>query len=577
MKPFKPISELREAILEQKPFFKKAALLSFFCNLLVLAPTVYMLEVYDRVVNSRNINTLFMLTLLVLGFYILMEVLEWGRSQILSGAGRAFDHKLRERIFNATFAANLHRMPGGTSQSMGDLRTLREFMPSSAVTSAMDAPVSLVFLLIVYAINPILGLVAIFAALLQLFLTYLTEKNTQAPLVAANRESIAAQNYANGVLRNAQVIEAMGMLRGIEQRWMKNQQRFLNFQAEASGHAGANSALSKMLQTTLSSALLGLAAWLSLRGELNGGQGMMIVAWVLGPRALTPLVQVVSAWKSVVNARDAYQRLEKLLESVPKRPEGMPLPAPAGNLSVESVAASAPGSNLPILMGVSFGVPAGKMLTIVGPSGSGKSTLARLLVGVWPARSGNVRLDGADIFPWNKDELGPNIGYLPQGVELFDGSIAENIARFGEVVQAKVEEAAKAVGIHELILSLPDGYKTLIGDDGCFLSGGQRQRVGLARAIYGNPKFVVLDEPNSSLDEVSENMLVNSLLVLKARGTTLVVITHRPGILAATDLMLILVNGQVHMSGPRDDVLAAMNKATQAASQAAALPASATA
>ncbi|SBT08356.1 Alkaline protease secretion ATP-binding protein AprD [Candidatus Accumulibacter aalborgensis] len=568
MNPAETRSELREAIRELKPFFMKAALFSVFCTLLILAPTGYMLEVYDRVINSRSSYTLLMLTLLVLWFYIIMELLEWARAGVMHQAGLALDRKLRERVFNAIFEANLRRIPGGTSQGLNDLRTIRDFLATPALMALMDAPVSLLFLILIYLINPLLGWISVLAAVIQIFLTYLTEKNTQPPLVAAQREAIAAQNYANGSLRNAQVIEAMGMLRSIHQRWMKKQHNFLRLQAEASDHAGGNASLSKMLQTTLSAALLGTGAWLSLKGELAGGSGMMIVAWVLGPRVLAPLVQVVSLWKNVVNARDAYHRLDKLLQGLPERQEGMPLPPPKGNLSVEALIASAPGSPVAILRGVSFAVPAGCIMAIVGPSASGKSTLARLLVGIWPSASGKVRLDGVDIYPWNKAELGPHIGYLPQDIELFDGSLAENIARFGEVDSAKVEAAARAVGVHDAIIALPEGYESLIGDDGCFLSGGQRQRVGLARALYGRPEFIVLDEPNSSLDEAGEVALVNTLLALRAQGSTLIVITHRISVLAAADLMLVLREGQVQIAGPRDEVLAALNKAAAQAATA---------
>jgi ATP-binding cassette subfamily C exporter for protease/lipase len=561
MHPAETRSELREAILELKPFFTKAALFSIFCTLLILAPTGYMLEVYDRVINSRSLSTLLLLTLLVLWFYAVMELLEWARGGVMHQAGLALDRKLRDRVFNAIFEANLRRIPGGTSQALNDLRTVRDFLTTPALMALMDAPVSLLFLILIYLINPLLGWIAVLAAILQVFLTYLTEKRTQPPLVAAQKEAIAAQNYANSSLRNAQVIEAMGMLRSIHQRWMKKQHGFLRLQAEASDHAGGNAALSKMLQITLSAALLGTGAWLSLKGELAGGGGMMIVAWVLGPRVLAPLVQVVSLWKNVVNARDAYQRLDQLLRALPDLPEGMSLPPPKGNLTVEGLIAAAPGSQVAILQGVSFAVPAGHILAIVGPSAAGKSTLARLMVGIWPAAKGKVRLDGVDVYPWNKAELGPHVGYLPQGVELFDGSLAENIARFGEVDMVQVEAAARAVGVHDMILALPDGYETLIGDDGCFLSGGQRQRVGLARAIYGSPAVVVLDEPNSSLDEAGEVALVNTLLALKARGTTVVVITHRTSVLAAADLMLVLRDGQVQMAGPRDEVLAALSEA----------------
>lgn len=568
MNPAETHSELREAIFELKPFFKKAALFSVVCTLLVLAPTGYMLEVYDRVIQSRSSHTLLMLTLLVLWFYVVMEWLEWARGGVLYQAGLSLDRNLRERVFNAIFDANLRRIPGGTNQALNDLRTVRDFLVAPALTALMDAPVSLLFLILIYFVNPLLCWITVAAALLQIFLTYLTERNTQPPLVAAQRDAIMAQNYANSTLRNAQVIEAMGMLRSIHQRWMVKQRSFLSLQAKASDYAGGNAALSKMLQTTLASALLGIGAWLALQGELAGGSGMMLVAWILGPRVLAPLVQVVTLWKSVVSARDAFGRLDGLLRALPVRPVGMPLPTPKGNLSVEGLIASAPGSQVAILRGVSFSVPAGQFLAIVGPSASGKSTLARLMVGIWPAASGTVRLDGADVYPWNKAELGPHVGYLPQGVELFGGSLAENIARFGEVDMAKVEEATRAVGVHDMILALPDGYDTLIGDDGCFLSGGQRQRVGLARALYGNPQLIVLDEPNSSLDEAGEAALVDTLLALKAGGdTTIIVITHRTSVLAAADLMLVLRGGSVQMTGPRDEVLKELNKA---ASQAAA-------
>jgi ATP-binding cassette, subfamily C, bacterial exporter for protease/lipase len=558
-------SELLETVVSLKLYFKRAAFFSLFTNLLVLAPTVYMLEVYGRVINSSNNNTLLMLTLLVVGLYVILEVLEWVRTSIMVEAGLALDGKLRERLFNLIFEANLRHIPGGTTQVLNDLRTIREFLPSPALMALADAPVATLLLVLIYLINPLLGWIAVFASLLQLLLTWLTEKNTHPPLVAANREAIAAQNYASNTLRNAQVIESMGMLRYIHKRWMDKQHRILRLQADASDHAGVNAALSKMLQTTLSSALLGLGAWLSVQGELAGGSGMMIVAWILGPRAVAPMVQAVTQWKSVVNARDAFHRLEKLMELVPPPQPGMSLPPPKGSLTVEGVVAAAPASPLAIIRGVSFSVPAGNILAIVGPSASGKTTLARLMVGVWPTASGKVRLDGADIHPWNKEELGPHIGYLPQDIELFDGTLAENIARFSTVDMEKVHAAARAVGVHEAILALPDGYDTEIGDEGNFLSGGQRQRIGLARAIYGNPSFVVLDEPNSSLDEAGDAALLQMLLDLKAQGTTIVVITHRSSILAAVDLLLLLHDGSVKLFGPRDEVLNTMKKAREQA------------
>jgi len=566
-------SPLREAVDSLKPLIKQVAWFGVIINLLSLAPTLYMLEVYERVVNSRNVTTLLMLTLLVLCMYLLMEFLEWIRGQMLHSGALKLEARLGERIFNAVFEANIRKIEGA-SQALNDMRTLREFLPSSATTALMDAPMALIFLVLIYLISPTLAIFALVMAVAQVFVAYLTEKTTTPPLTEANRSATAAQNYANSSLRNAQVIESMGMLDNIQQRWMEKQRRFLHMQAVASDHAGGKSAVSKALQNIATSGLLGLSCWLLLQGELAGGGAMLIIPGILGGKLLQPLVQITAQWKLVVNARDAYQRLDGLLQQIPERQPGMSLPPPQGALSVEGVIAGAPGSQAAILRGVSFALPAGKALVVVGPSAAGKSTLARLLVGIWPAMNGKVRLDGIDIYPWNKAELGPHIGYLPQGIELFDGTLAENIARFGDVDMAQVEAAARAVGLHDTILALPAGYDSRIGDDGCFLSGGQRQRVGLARAIYGNPRFIVLDEPNSSLDEEGEKALIQTLNSLKQLGITLVVITHRTSILPVADAMLILRDGQVAAYGPRDEVLAALAKAQQAApAQVAAPPA----
>jgi ATP-binding cassette subfamily C exporter for protease/lipase len=315
--------------------------------------------------------------------------------------------------------------------------------------------------------------------------------------------------------------------------------------------------------------LLGLGAWLLLRNQLNGGEAYMIIGSILGGRVLAPLVQIVSQWQTVVNVRDAYSRLDNMLSMVALRPESMALPAPLGHLQVDGLVAGAPGIPVPILKGISFGLQPGDVLAVVGPSASGKTTLARLLVGLWPAINGKVRLDGVDVFTWDKLELGPHIGYLPQGVELFDGSMAENIARFGELDQAKVEAAARAIGLHDFILSLPQGYDSPVGREGTMLSGGQRQRVGLARAFYGNPAFIVLDEPNSSLDEQGDADLASAITQLKAKGSTFIVMTHRTSVLSVADKMLVLRDGQLQMFGPRDEVLKALSEAVAKARQGA--------
>jgi ATP-binding cassette, subfamily C, bacterial exporter for protease/lipase len=561
-------SELYEALFELAPYFKRAALFSIVASLLVLAPSFYMLEVYDRVVNSRNHLTLVMLTVAVVGAFVVMEVLEWARSEILNEAGLAFDRKLGARVFDAIFTANLKRMPGGNTQPMNDFRIMREFFASPVVSAVMEAPAAIVFLIIIFFVNPILGWVSIVFAVVQVGVGWANERSTQPPLIAANRASFAAQQYADSTLRNAQVIESMGMLKDIHRRWMEKQREFLGLQALASERAGGYQAIMKFLQLVMSSLLLGLGAWLLLHNVLNGGGGMMIVASILGGRVLAPLVQIVANWRGVINFREAWARVESLLKAVPPKAQAMPLPEPKGFLQVESLVAGAPGSPVPILRGVNFALQPGEVLAVIGPSASGKTTLARLLTGLWPAASGKVRLDGADVHTWDKSELGPHVGYLPQGVELFDGTLAENIARFGETESLKVEAAAKAVGLHDYIMELPQGYDSPVGREGAMLSGGQRQRVGLARAIYGDPAFVVLDEPNSSLDEAGDAALASAIMQLKSRGTTFVVMTHRTSVLAVVDKLLVLRDGQMQAFGPRDEVLAAMAKAAQQAQQA---------
>ncbi|MBU3709287.1 MAG: type I secretion system permease/ATPase [Burkholderiaceae bacterium] len=572
VKPTAGTTELSQLIWRFLPLYKRAALFSFVNSMLVLAPTIFMLEVYDRVVNSRSSTTLVMLIIWVLGTYLIMEWLDVVRGKLMYQASEQFDVSLRKRLFNASFDANLKNPNSGTLQVFNDLRTLRDFIASPAVTAIMDAPASILYLFIIFFISPWLGIIALIGAVVQVALGVQTERKTLPALTEANKAAISAQNYASGVLRNAQVVNAMGMTGHIHQRWMKRQRLFLAKQAEASDTAGINSASAKLIQMLQSSLILGLSCWLTVKGMLLGGGGMMIVASTLGGRVLAPLAQLILQWRLVVNARDSYRRMENFLNALPERQYGMSLPAPEGYLNVEQVTAGAPGSPYPIIRGVNFSVAPGETVAMIGPSAAGKTTLARLLMGIWPSMSGKVRLDGNDMYAWNKAELGPYLGYLPQDVELFDGSIAENIARFGDVDMDQVREAARQVGLDSMIEALPDSYDTLLGEDGARLSGGQRQRVALARAIYGWPKFVLLDEPNSSLDEAGEKSLLETLLELKRRGSTTIIITHRTSVLPAADKILILRDGQLAGFGPRDEVLAALNKARQQQLAASGVP-----
>lgn len=561
--------ELRAALVQLRPFFTRAGWFSLFASVLVLAPSGYMLEVYSRVVDSRSYGTLFWLTVVVLGAYALMELLEWARAEVMRAAAQRFDALLSTRVFDAVFAAKLRNVPGGTAQPLQDFAKLRDFLFSPALLAIMEAPVAILMAVLLFLISPWLGWSAVVFGIAQTLVALWNERRTKQPLMQANQKAFQAQQYADGTLRNAEVIAAMGMLRATHQRWVEKQREFLNLQAQASESAGGFQALGKLLQTTLSSLLLGLACWLLLNNELHGGGGMMIVGSILGGRMLAPLLQVVAQWQAVIGVRESWHRLEALLAAVPKDPENMALPAPRGVLQVEQLMAGAPGSPGVIVRGVAFALQPGEVLAVVGPSASGKSTLARLLVGLWPAASGKVRLDGVDIFSWDKAELGPHVGYLPQGVELLEGTLAQNIARFGEVDMHKVRAAAQAVGVDALIESLPQGYETVVGPGGVRLSGGQRQRIGLARALYGAPTLIVLDEPNSNLDDEGDAALARAIAQASARGATVVVITHRTSVLGVAHKMLLIRDGVQQAFGPRDEVLAALQQAAVAPRQAA--------
>jgi ATP-binding cassette subfamily C exporter for protease/lipase len=560
MKPQAPPSELTLAFAPLNPVILKAIGFSTLISLLALMPTVYMLEVYDRVVNSRSGMTLLMLTVLIVLAYAVMELLEKVRGSLMRAAGVQVDEALSKRIYDAMFQGFLKRQVGGSMQVLNDLKVVREFLANPALMAILEAPVALVALALIFAISPVLGWASVVGAIAQIGVAFMNERATRKPLNEANRSAMGAQQFADASLRNAHVMESMGMLDAVHGRWQKRQQEFIDYQATASEGGGLWTAMSKAVQQVISSLLLGLGAWLLLNNMLNGGASMMIVGSVLGGRVLAPLSQLVAQWNSVVTVRAAWSRLEMLLAQVPAKPESMALPAPKGFLTIESLMAGAPGQQVPIVRGVQFALNPGEVLAVVGPSASGKTTLARLLVGLWPAMVGKVRLDGADIHTWDKTELGPYLGYLPQGVELLEGSLAENIARFGDVDMAQVEAAAKLVGVHELIMSLPEGYNSPVGRDGAMLSGGQRQRVGLARALYGKPVFVVLDEPNSSLDEAGDAALANAIAALKQMGTTFVVMTHRTSVLGVADKMLIMRDGAQQAFGPRDEVLAALQQ-----------------
>lgn len=546
---------------------RRVVLFSVFINILILSPSWYMLEVYDRVINSQNFSTLLMLTILVLVLYVILEFLEWVRSSILQEAGHKVDESLREQIFTHIFKAKLNQLPGGSNQPLVDLKTIQNAMTSPAILALIDVPFAIFALVFIFSIHSSLGWFAVGGASILGLIAWVNERSVYPPLAEANQHAMAAQNYFSSAIHNAQVIKSMGMLGRINRIWSKKYHEFLKQQALASDSAGINAALSKFTQTMQGSLILGFACWLVLQGEISMQGADMIVASILGGRMLAPLVQLIAHWRVIVNAREAIVRLDIFLQSLPKIQEKMRLPAPKGELRIEGLVACPPNSSTPILRGVSFSLAAGQSLAIIGPSASGKTTLARLITGIWPATNGKVRLDGADIYGWDKSELGPYVGYLPQNAELFEGSLAENIARFAFIDMNKVKEAAQIVGLQDLVDVLDQGYDAELGEDGAFLSGGQRQRVALARAIYGSPKFVVLDEPNASLDKAGDEALLRAIATLKEQGTTLIIITHRPSLLAQMDNVMVLMEGQVKLYGPRHEVIDTLNQQAKAATR----------
>ncbi|MGZ8289737.1 MAG: type I secretion system permease/ATPase [Telluria sp.] len=562
-----PKNEIEQALLTFKSTFWTVGTFSAITNLLALVPSLYMLQVYDRVLASQNELTLVMLTVLMLGAYLLMGGLELIRSFVLVRVGARFDMQLNKRVYTAAFEQNLKQAGANAGQALSDLTNVRQFLTGNALFAFFDAPWFPIYLVVIFFFEPSLGFFALGGTALLVALAYINERVTRKPLAEANSMAIAANTLATNNLRNAEVIESMGMLPNLIGRWFKMHGKFLHLQAEASEKAGTISAATKFVQMSLQSLVLGYGALLAIEGKIS--PGMMIAASILVGRALQPVQQVIGVWKTFSSTRSAYERLVTLLEANPAREAGMPLPKPSGALSVEGVTAAPPGVKAPVIKNVSFAIAPGDVLGVIGPSGSGKSTLARLLVGVWPAMVGKVRLDGADIYKWNKGELGPSIGYLPQDIELFGGTISENIARFGEVDSEKVVLAAKRAGVHEMILHLPEGYDTKLGDGGAGLSGGQKQRLGLARAMYGDPSVIVLDEPNSNLDDAGEAALVQAVRDLRERGKTIILITHRTSAISVTSKLLLMREGSVHMFGPTEKVLAALNESNQKQLQAA--------
>lgn len=557
------VSELKKSLLSAKKSFIMVGLFSMFINILMLVPPLYMLQLYDRVLGSRSQDTLIMLTLIVVVLFITMGLLEVVRSRVLVRVGNKLDSMLSQRIFDSLF--ELERKAPGRSSSMplNDLTQVRQFMTGNGLFAFFDAPWMPIYIIVLFIFHPAFGFFAIFAAIVLVGITIANEYSTKDKLAEANNLSRASTIYVDSNIRNAEVVNAMGMRNNISKVWADKYYGFLNAQNIASDSAGVWSNLSKSLRVMFQSLILGLGAYLAINMEVT--PGMMIAASIIMGRALAPLDLIIGSWKGFSSARSSYERIEGLLNDFPKDKEYMKLPAPKGEITLENVVVIPPSGTVPSLKGISMKIEKGDVVGIIGPSAAGKSSLARVMLGLWPLSNGVARIDKADISQWDREDLGQYVGYLPQDIELFEGTVSQNIARFGEVEPEKVVEAASKAGVHEMILKLNEGYDTKIGPGGASLSGGQRQRIGLARALYNNPVFVVLDEPNSNLDDVGEAALVEAIKTLRAGGTTVVIITHRTNVLQATNKLALINNGVLELYGNTNDVLNAIAQKQQAA------------
>lgn len=558
---FDPRNDIDAALLMYRRVFWALAIFSGVINLLVLVPSLYMMQVYDRVLTSRNETTLIMLTVIAMGLFLLSALTEWLRGQVMIRMSAGLDEQLAGRLYDATFARTLRSHEGNPAQVFTDLTQLRQFLTGQGLLAMLDAPWLPVFMVVAFLFHPWFGFLSLVVALVLIGLALWGELATRPLLMQANGYSTKAATYVNSTLQNADVIQAMGLLPALRQRWYSLQQNMIATQAEASDRGARITAMTRFVRVAAQSLSLGLGALLVLEGQISAG--MMIALSLLLGRALAPVELAIASWKQFVGARQAYQRLTTLLHEEPARVAPLPLPPPTGALAVEALEVGPPGALEPVLRGVQFNLAAGEVLAVIGPSASGKSSLARAMVGIWQPSTGSVRLDGAPLDQWAPEALGPYLGYLPQDIELFDGSVAENIARFGDLAAEPIIEAARHAGIHDMVLRFPNGYDTRLGPGGLGLSGGQKQRIGLARALYGNPKLIVLDEPNSNLDEAGELALMQALKTLKAAGSTVVMVTHRPSVLGVVDKILVLNGGRQQLFGPKDQVLKAVLPAPQ--------------
>lgn len=549
---------MRALIARLTPVFVYAALFSFVVNALLLVPPLYMLQVFDRALTSRHVETLALLTLAAMAALVVMMLLDVLRARLLAGAAIILDRALGPQVIERLVAAAARGGAGDLSHGLRDVNTLRVFLTGPGIFAAFDAPWLPFFLVLIALFHPLLGAVALAGAVLLVALALANERATRRSLEDMQREGRRAGRFIDGSLRNAEAVHALGMLGDVTRRWAKQNDAALAALARSSEVGGSFTGVTKLVRQGIQIAMLAAGAWLVLQQHVTAG--VMMAATIILGRALAPVESLIAGWRGFIDARDAMRRLGQLLDAEREPAAQTDLPAPLGALAVESASFRFPGREALALRGVSFALAPGEMLGLIGPSASGKSTLARVVVGIWKPVTGYARLDGADVAAWPRAQLGRFVGYLPQDVELFAGTVSENIARLGEVDSAAVVRAAQRARCHEMVLRLPRGYDTELGEGGAGLSPGQKQRVALARALYGEPRLVVLDEPNANLDGEGEDALAGALRELKSAGVTALLVTHRPSLLGAADKLLVLREGAVEMFGPAQEVLARVTR-----------------
>ena len=549
---------VRDLVGRLQRYFAYAGLFSLAINVLLLVPALYMLQVFDRVLSSRSEETLVMLSVGALLALAMMAALDMLRARLLAACGVALDRWLGPSVLQGLLDQTARLGGAEHLNGLRDVGTLRGFLVGAGVIALFDAPWLPLFLVLITLFHPLLGAVALAGAALMLLLAVLNERLTRAPLELVLAAGRRAGRFIDASTANAETVSALGMQRAVTRRWQALNEAALREQVAASGLGATFSGLTKFTRQFIQMAMLGVGAYLVIAQHVSAG--VMIAATIILGRALAPVEMLVAGWRNLVEVRAAWRRLEKLFATNPPVQAGTALPAPRGDLAVERVVYAFPGAARPALRGVSFSLPAGESLGVIGPTAAGKSTLARLIVGVWKPVSGAVRLDGADVSTWQREQLGAHVGYVPQAVGLFAGTVAENIARLAEADAAAVIRAAQSAHAHEMILRLPKGYDTEVGESGAALSPGQRQRIALARALYGEPRLVVLDEPNANLDVEGDDALVRAMNDLKSAGVTVVVIAHRPSLLGSMDKLLVLKDGVAEMFGPRAEITARVTR-----------------